>query len=279
MYQNFLQFSDLTLAFLGDFMATKRKKKVINQLAGQYAHTNIDDFPPYNTMRKQESIIPEYARVDIIPRNLSQAKLLRALENDSNHIIFSLGYAGTGKTAVCTKYALQQLVEGNIKKIVITRPTVEAGETLGLLPGGITEKMEPWLLPIYDIITDDTGITKVGVEKMLRHGIIEIAPLQFLRGRTFKDTIIIADEMQNSDLNQIKLLLTRIGENSKILVTGDLDQSDRAKHKGKSGLEDFVDRLTFYKGDSSGIHVMKFEKQDIVRHEIISKILDIYQDL
>ncbi len=259
-------------------MATKRKKKVINQYAGQHAHTLIEGFPPYNNMRQKESIIPFNAHVDIIPRNLSQAKLLRALESDDNHIVISLGYAGTGKTAVCTRFALKQLVDEKIEKIIITRPTVESGDSIGFLPGDINEKMAPWVLPIFDVITDGTGITKVGIEKMIRHGIIEIAPLQFIRGRSFKNTIIIADEMQNSDINQIKLLLTRIGENSKILITGDLDQSDRGNHKGKSGLEDFVDRVTFHQGDTSGIHIMKFEKKDIVRHEIISTILDIYND-
>lgn len=259
-------------------MASKRRKKVINQLAGQHAHEFIEGFPPYSNMRQKESIIPPHAHVDVIPRNLSQAKLLRALESEDNHVVISLGYAGTGKTAVCTRFALQQLVDEKIDKIIITRPTVESGDSLGFLPGDINEKMAPWVLPIFDVITDGTGITKVGVEKLVRHGIIEIAPLQFIRGRTFRNTIIIADEMQNSDINQLKLLLTRIGENSKILITGDLDQSDRASHKGKSGLEDFVDRVTFHKGDTSGIHIMKFEKKDIVRHEIITKILEIYQD-
>lgn len=611
-------------------MASKRRKKVINQLAGQHAHGMIDGYPPYDPMRQQNSLIPTNAHIDIVPRNLSQAKLLVALENPNNHVVISLGYAGTGKTAVCTRFALKQLVEEQIDKIIITRPTIESGESLGFLPGDINEKMAPWVLPIFDIITDGTGITKVGIEKMIRHGIIEIAPLQFIRGRaepltsmiptpdgykmmkdikvgdyvfgsdgkptlvtgvfpqgkkkmaivnfsdgssvkcsldhlwntrslfnrykklgfktltteeiqknlktktgsrkheipivssavefneqqvsidpyllgcligdgsisdgsigftsvdqeivdeianrlpdgvtikkieyaknncdyriskelgrrnvlkddlrslelwgktskdkfipeqylfnsssvrleilrglmdtdgsvffnkngksrqqfysvseklannvkwlieslggiarlnlriqpkngthksgfghkhdnyvvdfilpetinpfkltrkaerykpvnmlrlidsidnvedeecqcisvaandhlyltnnfvvthnTFKNTVIIADEMQNSDIHQLKLLLTRIGENSKILITGDLDQSDRAKHKGKSGLEDFVDRVTFHKGDTSGIHIMKFEKKDIVRHEIIGKILEIYQD-
>jgi phosphate starvation-inducible protein PhoH and related proteins len=273
-----LQISGSTLAFSGGLMASKRKKKVVNQLAGQHAHGLIDNYPPYSNMRQKETLIPFNAHVDVIPRNLSQAKLIRAIEDENNHIIISLGYAGTGKTALCTRYALQQLVDEKIDKIIITRPTVESGDSLGFLPGDINEKMAPWVLPIFDIMTDGTGITKIGIEKLIRHGIIEIAPLQLIRGRTFKNTVIIADEMQNSDINQLKLLLTRIGENSKILITGDLDQSDRPSHKGKSGLEDFVDRVTFYKGDTSGIHVMKFDKKDIVRHEIIGKILDIYND-
>lgn len=208
---------------------------------------------------------------EISPRNLTQARLLASLEN--NDIVFALGSAGTGKSYIAAKYASIQLLKKQFKKIVITRPTVEAGGKIGFLPGGIDEKMEPWLLPIYDVFTENGGFGKSELKKMMNDGTIEIAPIQFMRGRSFKDCIIIADEMQNSEVNQLKMLLTRIGENSQIIVTGDLSQTDR-KVRAKSGLEDFLDRLEYSGID--GVDTIRFTDNDIVRHPIISKILELY---
>jgi len=212
---------------------------------------------------------------EIIPRNLTQARLLRALEDESNHIVFALGSAGTGKTYIAAKFAAKQLLEKKVSRIVITRPTVEAGERIGFLPGTLEEKMEPWLLPIYDAFMEDGGYTKQDIKKMIEQGTIEIAPFQFLRGRSLKNCLIIADEMQNSELNQIKMLLTRLGDGSKIVVTGDLSQSDR-RTRIKSGLEDFLYRLE--KRGIEGVEVVKFSDADIVRHPIISKILELYDE-
>lgn len=212
--------------------------------------------------------------IEFTPRNLTQAKMLRALHDEQNHMVFALGAAGTGKSYIAAKYAIQQFLLGRYKRIVITRPTVEAGETLGLLPGGIEEKMHPWLLPIYDIFMEDDGISKNEIKSMIGDGRIEIAPLQLLRGRTLKDCVIICDEMQNAETNQLKMLLTRIGEDSKMIITGDMSQNDRRK-KSESGLEEFMYKLSVY-GDVAGIQVIKFTDADCVRHPIIKTILDIY---
>ena len=231
--------------------------------------------PRTQTNTKIEAPAPRRL-IEFTPKNLTQAKLLRTLHDEQNHIVFALGAAGTGKSYIAAKYAIQQFLLGRYKKIVITRPTVEAGETLGLLPGGIEEKMHPWLLPIYDIFMEEDGITKHEIKSMIGDGRIEIAPLQLMRGRTFKDCIIICDEMQNTETNQLKMLLTRIGEGSKMVLTGDMSQNDRRK-KSEQGLEEFMYKLSVY-GDVSGIAVIKFSDADCVRHPIIKTILDIYGD-
>lgn len=222
--------------------------------------------------QRHEEYVPKKLE-EITPRNLTQARLLASFDN--NDIVFALGAAGTGKTYISAKYASLELLNKNYKKIVITRPTVEAGEKIGFLPGGINEKLEPWLLPIYDVFMEHDGFNKAELKKMINDGTIEIAPIQFMRGRSFKDCLIIADEMQNSEVNQLKMLLTRIGEGSKIIVTGDLTQTDR-RTKAKSGLEDFLQRLEY--SGIEGIDTVRFTDNDIVRHPIISKILELYDD-
>ena len=168
--------------------------------------------------RKQKEVI-------ITPRNLKQRYLISLLENPNKHINFAIGPAGTGKTLIATLYAIKSLREGLVRKIVITRPAVSVDEQHGFLPGTLVEKMGPWTRPMFDIFEEyySTG----QIEKMVKDNVIEIAPLAYMRGRTFKDAIIIADEMQNATDSQMKMLLTRIGDNSKIVVTGDLEQFDR----------------------------------------------------
>jgi len=241
------------------------KKRQLRQKRQLYYETLVDT--------TTEKVTP--LNFEIIPRNLTQARLLRALEDEGNHIVFALGSAGTGKSYIAAKFAAKQLLEKKVSRIVITRPTVEAGERIGFLPGTLEEKMEPWLLPIYDAFMEDGGYTKQDIKKMIEQGTIEIAPFQFLRGRSLKNCLIIADEMQNSELNQIKMLLTRLGDGSKIVVTGDLSQSDR-RTRIKSGLEDFLYRLE--KRGIEGVEVVKFSDADIVRHPIISKILELYDE-
>jgi phosphate starvation-inducible protein PhoH and related proteins len=249
-------------------MAKQRKTRNNNQQVQRQQPANN------NNIHKSIKSVVEFA-----PRNIAQAKLLRAIENERNHIVMALGPAGSGKTFITAKYAIQQLLSGEIEKIVITRPTVEAGESLGFLPGGLDEKMEPWLLPIYDVFMEEEGVTRADIRNMLAMGIIEIAPFQFLRGRSFRNSIIIADEMQNSEGNQLKMLLTRIGEGSKILITGDLEQSDKTWKNRQNGLQDFITRFTMYNKADTGIEILTFSEKDIVRHEIIAKVLDIYKDL
>lgn len=210
-------------------------------------------------------------------RNQTQGKLIKAVQDENNHIVIAMGAAGTGKSYIMAKYAIQQYMSGAVDKIVITRPTVVAGENIGFLPGELEDKMEPWLLPIYDVFMEHEGITKGEIKALITKGDIEITPFQFMRGRNFKNAIIIADEMQNSDTNQIKMLMTRIAEGSKILMTGDLEQSDKTFRNQANGLGDFIDRLEKYSGDSVGIEIVRFSDKDIVRHPIIEKVLDIYR--
>ena len=242
----------------------------------QNSYNAVTDISPRSVANRQQIRSMANRTVDFNPRNLSQARLVKALENNDNHIVCALGPAGTGKTYITAKYAVQQLLSKQVERIIITRPTVEAGESLGYLPGLLEEKMNPWLLPIYDVFMENGDINKMEIKSMISQGIIEIAPFQFMRGRTFKNSIIIADEMQNAEKNQVKMLMTRIGEGSKILLTGDLEQSDRRVSKGVSGLEDFLQRLE--DRPVSGISVIKFADCDVVRHDIITNILKIYED-
>jgi phosphate starvation-inducible PhoH-like protein len=238
------------------------------------SRNNVVDIDP----RNKNNLKGIKSEVSFAPRTINQAKLLSAIEDKNNHIIMALGPAGSGKSYIAAKYAIQQLLNGEIDKIVITRPTVEAGESLGFLPGDIEEKMQPWLLPIYDVFMEHEGITRNEIKNMLAMGVIEIAPFGFMRGRTFKNAIIIADEMQNAEANQIKMLMTRIGEGSKILITGDLEQSDKTWKKGTNGLQDFITRFRMYDQGQSGISIMEFTQKDIMRHAIISTVLDIYKE-
>ena len=208
--------------------------------------------------------------VTITPRNLKQRYLLSLLENPNKHISFAIGPAGTGKTLISTLFAIKKFREGEIKKIVITRPAVSVDEQHGFLPGTLVEKMSPWTRPMFDIFEE--YYAPYQIETMVKDNVIEIAPLAYMRGRTFKNALIIADEMQNATDSQMKMLLTRVGENSKMVVTGDLEQHDRGYHD--NGLKMFVDRLVQYQSDMIG--VVEFTSEEVERHPVVSEILDIY---
>ena len=211
-------------------------------------------------------------KVDIIPRNLAQEEYLEHLQDSDKAIIFAMGPAGTGKTLIATLFAIQEYQLGNCDKIIITRPAVSVDEQHGFLPGTLIEKMAPWVIPIMDIFKEIFSVKYI--EKMIEEEIIEIAPLAYMRGRTLKNAIVLADEMQNATPNQMKMLLTRIGENSRIIVTGDLNQHDRGFES--NGLKDFIQRL---KGNRSGsIAVCEFAKTDVERHPVIEEILRVYGD-
>ena len=204
------------------------------------------------------------------PKNESQARYFRALEKTPNKIIIATGPAGTGKTLIGTEFGIRQFLSGKYEKLIFTRPAVSADEDLGFLPGTLEDKMAPWIRPIYDILYK--FVTPAEVTAMVNEKLIEIAPLAYMRGRTFKDTWIVADECQNTSVNQFKMLLTRLGENSRMVITGDLDQHDR--HDEVNGLADFLDK---FKGcRSSSISSIEFEKGDIEREEVIKEVLDIY---
>ena len=208
--------------------------------------------------------------VNIIPRNFNQDDLLGHIENQNTNIVFAVGPAGTGKTLISTLAGIKLLKSNKINKLVITRPAVSVDEQHGFLPGTLQEKMAPWTRPIMDVFEE--YYTPEQIEYMLADNKIEIAPLAYMRGRTFKDAYIIADEMQNATDNQMKMLLTRLGNNSKIIVTGDLDQHDRGYES--NGLKMFMERLT--KTPSEIIKEVSFTNKDIERHPAVAEVLRLY---
>jgi phosphate starvation-inducible PhoH-like protein len=205
------------------------------------------------------------------PKNINQENYVYYLNNYKSKILISTGPAGCGKTLFACQKAAIDLLSNNINKVVITRPVVSVDEELGFLPGNIIKKMDPWTKPIFDIFLE--YYSKSELDLMLKNEKIEICPLAFMRGRTFKNTFVIADEMQNSCPNQMKMLTTRLGENSKLIITGDLEQSDLSK---ENGLQDFINKLNIFNDTTDLIHHIHFTNKDIERSEIVKKIIDIY---
>lgn len=213
------------------------------------------------------------AQVNIIPRNTSQEVYLELLKNPKKYIVFAIGPAGTGKTMLGVQWAIKQLKEGVIDRIVITRPAVSVDEEHGFLPGTLNQKMEPWTKPIMDVFQEYYHTRQIA--EMLEEGTIEISPLAYMRGRTFKNAFIVADEMQNATQSQMKMLLTRLGENSRMVVTGDLQQADRPR---ENGLLDFLQRYEEV-SDHKMVALAKFETKDIERHPVVREVLSIYKEL
>jgi phosphate starvation-inducible PhoH-like protein len=203
----------------------------------------------------------------VTPRNVAQKMYLQSMQD--NDIIFSVGPAGTGKTFLAVAAAAAALADKSIKRIVLCRPAVEAGERLGFLPGDIAEKVNPYLRPLYDSLYDIIGIEKV--EKLLERNVIEIAPLAFMRGRTLNDAFIILDEAQNTTPEQMKMFLTRLGFGAKAVVTGDVTQVDLPEGR-KSGLRE-VRRIL---EGIPGIRFFDFSDRDVVRHPVVAKIVTAY---
>ena len=210
--------------------------------------------------------------VQIIPKNLLQEDYLEMLDDANKAIVFAMGPAGTGKTMLGVLAAIDAMQNRQCEKIVITRPAVSVDEQHGFLPGTLVEKMAPWTRPIFDVMEEYWSPKEI--ENMIEENVIEIAPLAYMRGRTFKDSWIIADEMQNATDNQMKMLLTRIGDGSKLVVTGDLDQHDRGFES--NGLKCFIQRLIDQGSDRSKL--VQFEKGDVERHPIVAEVLKLYGD-
>ena len=205
----------------------------------------------------------------VIPRSEKQKKYVRALRD--SEIIISSGPAGTGKTYLAVAVALTMLLDKKIERIILSRPAVEAGERLGFLPGDMREKVDPYLRPLYDALYDLLDFEKI--QKRIEIGDIEIAPLAFMRGRTLKNSFAILDEAQNATDTQIKMFLTRIGENSKIVINGDPSQID-LPNKSLSGLKRSKEIL----GHLNEISIIDFDHTDVVRHPLVSKIVKAYSD-
>lgn len=225
-----------------------------------------------NNVVKINTFLPKKTRsVDILPRNKNQENYILKLLDPGKDIVFGIGPAGTGKTMLACQVGVKLFLEGSIDRIVVTRPAVSADEELGFLPGTLEQKMAPWTRPIFDVFREYFYANEI--EGMISEGIIEISPLAYMRGRTFKDAFIIADEMQNATPNQMKMLLTRIGSNSKMVVTGDLNQADRLKD---NGLLDFVNHLQDF--EASRIETVRFGQHDIERHPVVKEVLQVYGD-
>ena len=226
------------------------------------SEVNIIDFQPYLPQKKN--------RVVISARNANQKVYLQKLQDENTSIVLAIGPAGTGKTMLAVQHGIKQLQEGVVDKIIVTRPAVSVDEDLGFLPGTLNEKMAPWTRPIFDVFLED--YKQQDINKMLEEGVIEISPLAYMRGRTFKNAYIIADECQNTTVNQMKMLLTRLGEGSKMVVTGDLAQADRMND---NGLIDFCNLLTGKKG-LQHIDIVQFNAKDIERHNAVKEVLAVY---
>ncbi len=204
----------------------------------------------------------------IVPRSAMQARYMEALARYD--IIFALGPAGTGKTYVAVAQAVQMLIQGQVQRLILSRPAVEAGERLGFLPGDMKEKVDPYLRPLYDALYDMLPAEQV--ERRITSGEIEIAPIAFMRGRTLSDAFIILDEAQNTTPAQMKMFLTRFGQNSRMVVCGDPRQID-LPDIGKSGLADAVGKLE----GIEGIATVRFGTADVVRHPVVGRIVDAYE--
>lgn len=203
----------------------------------------------------------------IYPKTLGQKSYYYALKN--NDVVFGIGPAGTGKTYLAVVFAVAALKNNEVKKIILTRPAVEAGENLGFLPGDLKEKVDPYLRPLYDALYDMLGVEQT--EKLMEKGVIEIAPLAYMRGRTLEDAYVILDEAQNTTDNQMKMFLTRLGFRSKMFVTGDISQIDLPRNT-TSGLIRALDILEGVKG----ISFIHLSAMDVVRHPVVQRIIERY---
>lgn len=238
-------------------MTKQRQKRVQPQ-----EHAAVLHIEKYRKERQKQ--------VEILPKNIRQEDYLALLEDPRKSIVFAIGPAGTGKTLLACLLAVRELKAGRIQKIVITRPAVSVDEQHGFLPGTLIDKMAPWTRPIFDVF-EQFWAPKY-IENMIEENVIEVAPLAYMRGRTFENSILLADEMQNATPSQMKMLLTRIGNNSRIFVTGDLAQHDRGFEA--NGLKDFITRLEAR--SSKMIGTVEFEQRDVERHVAVAEVLKIY---
>ena len=227
----------------------------------------INDINNQSTVQPLGEVIKTPKR-SVISRSKKQKEYVKSLKN--NQITMSLGPAGTGKTYLAVAVALSMLLEKKVERIILSRPAVEAGERLGFLPGDMKDKIDPYLRPLYDSLYDLLDYDKI--QRKIESGAIEIAPLAFMRGRTLKNSFAILDEAQNATRIQIKMFLTRIGENSKLVVNGDPSQID-LPNKNQSGL---IEAQNILKGIKE-IAVINFDHQDVVRHPLVTKIVEAYQ--
>lgn len=223
-----------------------------------------------NYVRIRKPIAYNQNNKPIFAKTFNQAEYLKLL--NEKDLVFSTGSAGSGKTYLAVVYAVSQLKKGLIQKIILTRPAVEAGESLGFLPGDLKEKVDPYLRPLYDVLYDMLGVETTN--SLIEKQVIEIAPLAYMRGRTLENAIIILDEAQNATIDQLKMFLTRLGFNSKMIVTGDCSQVDLPK-TAKSGLRIASTMLA----DLKEVGVIDFTVYDVVRHPLVGKIIERFEEI
>lgn len=241
----------------------RKQRKAVRNLAVQ-EHDNVVQLNKFLPKKKN--------RVLIYPKNLNQETYLLKLQEEQKNIVFAIGPAGTGKTMLACQWAVKMFQEGEVDKIVVTRPAVSVDEQHGFLPGTLQQKMEPWTRPIFDVFEEYYYAKEI--ENFVKEGVIEISPLAYMRGRTFKKSFIIADEMQNATPSQMKMLLTRLGEGSRMIVTGDLQQADRP---ASNGLLEFLNLYNNFK-DNIHVDVCHFTPEDVERHDAVKEVLKIYGD-
>ena len=254
MYDRLAQGQDLDSGLIESLIAMSNEPTLEGIVSGAL------DVPP---------IMIRTRRKTIVPRSATQVDYMRALARDD--IIFALGPAGTGKTYLAVAQAVAQLMTGSVQRLILSRPAVEAGEKLGFLPGDMKEKVDPYLRPLYDALYD--CMPPEQVERRLASGEIEIAPIAFMRGRTLADSFIILDEAQNTTREQMKMFLTRFGQNSRMVVCGDPRQVDIPGGDRMSGLADAVDKLERVEGFGT----IRFTAADVVRHPIVGRIVEAYE--
>ena len=264
------------ISIKGNTLQLIEVEKIINSLVLHFnKFGNLDNKTIKNHIEngfsneEKESILFGTNGRKIIAKTSNQKKILE--QHNKNDLLFVIGPAGTGKTYVSVALGVKALKEKKVKKIIITRPVVEAGENLGFLPGDLQDKIDPYLKPIYDALEDMIPISKM--KKFIDNKTIEIAPLAYMRGRTLKDAFILLDEAQNTTESQLKMFLTRLGKNSKMIVTGDISQIDLKKNQS-SGLIDAKKRLEGIRG----INFTLLDSSDVLRHSLVKKILDKYQN-
>ncbi|MDT7908245.1 MAG: PhoH family protein [Candidatus Calescibacterium sp.] len=237
-----------------------KRKSAKPEIESEGVANTSDEKPNENLV-----IITTYRGKKIVPKTPNQISYVKAIEE--NDLVFVIGPAGTGKTYLAVAVAVQYLKSGRVSKLVLTRPAVEAGEKIGYLPGGILEKVDPFMRPIYDCLYDILDYREVS--KLIERGILEVIPIAFMRGRTISDAFIIVDEAQNLTYDQVKMTLTRMGLGSKMILTADLTQIDIQK-SGLSGLDQIL-------GGIEGIAFVYLNHQDVVRHPVVSKIIQAFE--